>query len=141
MPIPLTTTFRRVRGREVLETQIRRRVDKLGAYASSILSARVLVELAERHRHDGNHIHVRINLAMRGETLVIDQRVSTRPTARARAEDKARKQDELGRDHQRANVAIREAFDAARRRLQDFERRRRGDVKVHVSGRRRALAL
>ena len=139
MPIPLTTTFRRVRGTEVLDNQIRKRLDKLGAYASSILSARVLVELAERHRHDGNHIHVRINLALRGETLVIDQRVSTRPTARARAEDKARKQDELGRDHKRANVAIREAFDAARRRLQDFERRRRGDVKTHAPARKRAL--
>jgi hypothetical protein len=136
MPIPLTTTFRRVRGTEGLESQIRKRVDKLGAYSSSVLSARVLVELAERHRHDGNHIHVRINLALRGETLVIDQRVSTRPTARARSEDKARKQDELGRDHKRANVAIREAFEAARRRLQDFERRRRGDVKAHAPGRK-----
>jgi hypothetical protein len=139
MPIPLTTTFRRVRGTEALGPQIRRRLDKLGASASSILSARVLVELAERHRHDGNHIHVRINLALRGETLVIDQRVSTRPTARARGEQKARKQDELGRDHKRANVAIREAFEAARRRLQDFERRRRGDVKTHAPALKRAL--
>ena len=139
MPIPLTTTFRRVRGTEAIERQIRQRIEKLSAYASSILSARVLVELAERHRHDGNHIHVRINLALRGETLVIDQRVSTRPTARARAEDKARKQDELGRDHKRANVAIREAFEAARRRVQDFERRRRGDVKTHAPARKRPL--
>jgi hypothetical protein len=139
MPIPLTTTFRRVRNSEALEAQIRLRVDKLGAYASSIVSARVLVELAERHRHDGNHIHVRINLALRGETLVIDQRVSTRPTARARGEAKARKQDELGRDHKRANVAIREAFEAARRRLQDFERRRRGEVKTHAPQRKRTL--
>jgi hypothetical protein len=140
MPIPLTTTFRRVRGTEVLATQIRKRVDKLGAYATSILSARVLVELAERHRHDGNHIHVRINLALRGETLVIDQRVSTRPTARANGEAKVRKQDELARDHKRAGVAIREAFEAARRRLQDRERRRRGDVKTHATRGEAALA-
>jgi hypothetical protein len=141
MPIPLRTTFRRVRGTEALESQIRKRVDKLEAYSSSILGARVLVELAERHHRDGNHVHARINLALRGETLVIDQRVSTRPTARARADQKVRKQHEIARDHRRAGVAIREAFEAARRRLQDFERRRRGDVKVHVSGRRRALAL
>lgn len=131
MPIPTTMTFRRVRGTEPLRDQIRERVDKLGTYGS-VLSARVLVELAERHRHDGNHVHVRINLALRGETLIVDQRVSTRPTARARAEDRLRKQDELARDHRRAKVAIREAFEAAQRRLQDRERRRRGDVKTHA---------
>ena len=135
MPIPLTTTFRRVRGTAPLQDQIRQRVEKLGTYGSSILSARVLVELAERHRHDGNHIHVRINLALRGETLVIDQRVSTRPTARARGDETVRKQDEPARDHRRARVAIREAFEAARRRLQDRERRRRGDVKTHAPAR------
>jgi ribosome-associated translation inhibitor RaiA len=141
MPISVTTTFRRVRGTEPLQKQIQERVEKLGTYGSSILGARVLVELAERHRHDGNHIHVRINLALRGETLVVDQRVSTRPTARARGDETVRKQDEIARDHRRAKVAIREAFDAARRRLQDRERRLRGDVKTHAPERRRALAL
>jgi hypothetical protein len=141
MAIPLTTTFRRIRGTDALQEQIRRRVDKLGTYGRAILGARVLVELAERHRHDGNHIHVRVNLALRGDTLVVDQRVSTRPTARARGDETVRKQDELARDHRRAAVAIREAFEAARRRLQDHERRRRGDVKTHAPARRRALAM
>jgi hypothetical protein len=32
-------------------------------------------------------------------------------------------------------VAIREAFDAARRKLEDYERRRRGEVKAHPRAR------
>ena len=34
--------------------------------------------------------------------------------------------------HHDVHVAIRDAFDAARRRVQDFARRRRGEVKSHV---------
>lgn len=141
MAIPLTTTFRRVRNTALLEAQIRERVDKLETYTAAILGARVLVELAERHHRDGNHIHVRVNLALSGDTIVVDQRVSTRPNARAHGDERARKQNEIDRDHRRAKVAVREAFEAARRRLQDHARRRRGDVKTHAPDRRRALAL
>ena len=41
------------------------------------------------------------------------------------------KADELDRTHTHAQVVLREAFDIARRRLQDHGRRRRGDVKTH----------
>lgn len=41
------------------------------------------------------------------------------------------KESEIERVHRYAHVAIREAFDVARRRLQDFAREQRGATKAH----------
>lgn len=41
------------------------------------------------------------------------------------------KDDEIESVHRYASVAIHEAFDAARRRLEDFAREQRGTVKAH----------
>lgn len=129
---PLTVTFRRLEGREVLESVIRERFDALGRYCPSIISGRVLVEPAERHRRAGNRYHVRIALTLPGEDVVIEHDASARPAARAQELAKTRKRDEPERDHRHLGVAVRDAFEAARRRLQDRTRRRRGDVKAHT---------
>ena len=43
------------------------------------------------------------------------------------------KEAEMDSVHRDARVAIHEAFNAARRRLQDFARRQRGAVKTHAT--------
>jgi hypothetical protein len=93
----------------------------------------VLVERADHHHRDGSRYRVRIDLAVPGEDIVIAHDASPRSGARQRAAQSLRKGDELERTHRRATVAIREAFEQARRRLQDYERRRRGQVKTHTS--------
>ena len=47
-------------------------------------------------------------------------------------QDAHHKDTELENGHQYVRVAVRQAFDAARRRLEDFAREQRGDVKTHV---------
>ena len=132
MHLPPTITFRRMRATDALEAEIRARLEKLDTYCPSIMAARVLVEQAERHHRDGNRYHIRLDLTVPGEEIVISHEASLRPDARALAARQTRKQDEPDRSHTDAGFAIREAFAAARRRLQDYVRRQRGSVKVHT---------
>jgi cold shock CspA family protein len=132
MHLPPTITVRGIREAEAIEAEVRKRLDKLGTYCPSIMGARVLIEPAERHHRDGNRFHVRIDLTVPGEEIVVSREASLRPDARARAVQSTRKQDEPDRVHKYPAVAIRDAFDVARRRLQDYVRRQRGAVKLHV---------
>jgi cold shock CspA family protein len=125
-------TFRRVPGSAAVEADVRKRLAKLDTYCPWIMGARVLIEPAERHHRDGNRYHVRIDLTVPDEEIVVSHEASLRPAARATAALKTRKQDEAGRAHRYLGVAVREAFALARRRLQDYARRRRGSVKAHA---------
>jgi cold shock CspA family protein/ribosome-associated translation inhibitor RaiA len=72
-------------------------------------SCRVAVELPHKHKHQGKHYNVRIDIRIpHGEVVV-------------------------NRDqHEDVYVALRDAFDAARRQLEDVLRRQRGATKVHA---------
>lgn len=126
-----TITLRRIRGAEDLDADIRARLARLERYYPAIITAYVLVELAARRHQGGNRYHVRIELALPGEDIAITRDASVRSDLRARKIDRARKSDEPDPGHRYAKVAVREAFETARRRLQDQARRRRGAVKAH----------
>lgn len=126
-----TITLRRIKGAEDLEADIRTRLAALERYYPALIGARVLVEHAARRHQGGNRYHVRIELTVPGEDLAITRDASIRSDLRAREIQRTRKQDEPDPGHRYAKVAIREAFEAARRRLQDFARRQRGAVKAH----------
>jgi cold shock CspA family protein len=132
MQLPPVITFRRLRGTNALDADIRTRLEQLERYAPGLMAARVLVEPAERHHRDGNRVHVRIDLTLPGGEVVVSHEASLRPTARALAAQRTWKSNEPDRAHTHAAFAVREAFAVARRRLQDRVRRRRGSVKVHV---------
>lgn len=112
MTIPTTITFRGLDASPVLEADIGKRVARLERFSRDIMSCRVVVESAERRHHQGNRFNVHVHLALRGAEIDVGQT----PTPDARHED--------------AYVAVGEAFDAARRRLEDHMRKRRGDVKT-----------
>jgi hypothetical protein len=131
-----TVNIRGTRNTGPLEAYTLEHLEKLQRYSASVTGARVLVEPADRRHRDGSRYHVRIDLTVPGEEIVITHDASPRSGARQRAARALRKSDELERTHRRASVAIREAFEHARRRLQDYERRRRGQVKTHT-GRRK----
>ncbi|HEX9813047.1 MAG TPA: HPF/RaiA family ribosome-associated protein [Burkholderiales bacterium] len=113
MQIPVQIVFRDMKPSPAVEVNIRARVDKLQRFYDRIMSCRVVVEQRHRHGHKGNPFHVRIDVTVPNDELV----VSRDPTQHQAHED--------------AYVAIRDAFDAIRRQLEDYVRRQRGDIKTH----------
>src|SRR5512134_1458650 len=108
MQIPLQISLHGIARSNALYNAIREKADKLERYYDRIMSCRVVLELAGRHKRKGKEFSVRIDLKVPGGELAI-----------------TREHDE---DLQ---VALRDAFDAARRRLEDYARDQRGDVKRH----------
>jgi ribosome-associated translation inhibitor RaiA len=114
MQLPLQVSFRHMEGSPVLEAIIREKAAKLDTFAARIMSCRVVVEPSGKHRRNGNEYGVRIDIKLpMGE-------VATTRKQGGRKESKD------------IRVAIREAFDAAARQLEDYVRMQRGDVKAHL---------
>jgi cold shock CspA family protein len=130
--IPTQITFRGFHPDDALEAAVRERVSWLQQFYEGIVRCRVLVEIPHRHRQDGRHFRVRIEATVPGGPPII---VSHEPSLHGRLQDvdetAHRKGDETGSGHRYAQVAVHEAFDAARRRLEDFAREQRGTVKAH----------
>lgn len=130
--IPTQITFRGLAHSDALEADIRERVASLEQFYAGIVRCRVLVEVPHRHRHDGRHFHVRIEATVPGEAAIV---VSHEPSLHGPMKDieeaAHRKETEIESVHRYARVAVHRAFDAARRRLQDFAREQRGAVKIH----------
>ena len=130
MQLTPSITFRGIDPSAALEAEIRTRIGKLETYYRSIIGCHVLVELAQRHHEAGNRYHVRIDLTVPGEVIVVAHDASLHATDQDIRLAKATKQDETDPERKHAFVAVREAFDIARRRLQDYARRQRGTVKA-----------
>jgi cold shock CspA family protein len=130
MKLPLQVTFRNTDPLEGVEACIRSQVAKLEIYYDRVMSCRVIVEVPHRHHHEGNQYHIRIDLTVPGGEVVVKKDASLHATEQQIDREKPTKCEEIHTSHKLVNVAIREAFEAARRRLQDYARRQRGDVKV-----------
>lgn len=115
MNVPLEIVFHHVDRSEALETAIRERAAKLEEFANDIVSCRVTVEGPHKHHRHGNLFAVRVDLRIAGSEIVASRDPSKNKT------------------HADAYVALRDAFRAARRQLQDRVRMRRGDTKRHTS--------
>ena len=132
--IPAQVTFRGFAHSDALEADVRERVAWLEQFYASIVRARVLVEMPHRHRHGGRHFHVRVELTVPGEPpIVVSHEPSSHGPLKDLEEDAHRKESEIESVHRYAGVAVHAAFDAARRRLQDVARERRGAVKARDS--------
>lgn len=123
-----TVTFHGLDRSDTLEADIRTRIGALETHYGSIIGCRVVVELAQRHHQSGNRYHVRIDLAVPGEHIAVAHEASLHATEQANEMEHATKNTEPDPERTHAFVAVREAFDIARRRLQDFaqQQRRRG---------------
>ena len=109
MQIPLQITIRDMEHSDALETHIRDKANKLDEYFDRIMSCRVVVEMPHKHHQQGKQFNVRIDIGVPGSEIVVN---------RDHAED--------------VYVALRDAFDAAKRQLEDYARKMRGDVKTHA---------
>jgi len=130
MQLTPTITFRGMEPSAALEADIRTRIAKLETYYHPIMGCRVIVEPGQRHHAAGNRYHVRIDLTVPGEEIVVAHDASLHGTAQDVDAERGRKAFESDPERKHVRVAIREAFDVARRRLQDYARRQRGTVKA-----------
>lgn len=109
MQSPLQITTRDIPHSEALENHIRQKVVKLETFYPHIMGCRVVIEVPHKHKHQGRQFNVRLDITVPGNELVVNR--------------------ESDGD---VYVALRDAFDAARRQLENFGRRQRGDVKTHA---------
>src|SRR6516162_1422778 len=131
MIIPVQVTFRNVASTPEVEEKIRTRAQKLEKFYSPITSCRVLVEAPARHRQKGYPFHIRIDLTVPEGEIVVKREPTLNPRAQDIGDERRRKQTETRPERKHLEVAIREAFHAARRRLEDHAREKRADVKTH----------
>ncbi len=107
-------TFRDMPVSPAVEARVAERVAALEQLHPRITSCQVVVEAHHRHQRKGRLYHVTVHIVVpEGEVVV----------SRDPAEHHA---------HEDVYVAVRDAFDAAERRLQDRVRRLRGTVKQHA---------
>ena len=132
MQLTPTVTFRGLERSEALESDILTRLRKLDTYYPRMMAGRVLVELVHRHHESGNRYHVRIDLTVPGDRIVVSHEAGLHATAQDVDTERLTKAAESDPERKHAAVAVREAFDVARRRLQDYARRQRGAVKTAV---------
>jgi cold shock CspA family protein len=130
--LPVQVTFRGLEHTDALDAHVREHVAWLEQFYPRLMRCRVLLEIPHRHRHDGRHVHVRVELTVPGYDPIV---ISHEPTLHASLKDAEapahRKDDEIENVHRYAEVAVHDAFNAARRRLEDIAREQRGMVKTH----------
>lgn len=113
LPVPLQITFKDIDSSDAVEANIREKVEKLERFSNHLMSCRVVVEAPHRHGHKGKLYNIGIDLGLVGGELAVSH------------------QGPLDHAHEDIYVAIRDAFDAAVRQLEDYDRKRRGKVKAH----------
>lgn len=119
MTTPVHVTFRDLAVNPTLEALIHERAEALRETFKQVHSCRVLVEIPHRHHRSGNRYHVRVELTVPGDTIV----VSHQPSLRAPTCDEdvtPTKSAEVDAENRDGGLAIREAFDIAKRRLHEF---------------------
>lgn len=112
MQVPLQITVRDMPHSDALDARIREKADKLAEFSPEITSCRVSVEKSRKHHRQGHHFQVTVDVRVPGRELVANQ---------AHDED--------------VYVALRDAFDAIRRQVEDHIRVKRGFVKAHATPR------
>lgn len=113
MKLPLQVTFRHMQPDPAAETLVREKAAGLDRFAAQIMSCRVVVELAGKHHLHGNQYEVHLDIKVPGREIA----VSREPGQHAEYRDLA--------------IALRDAFDAAKRKLEDYVRVQRREVKSH----------
>jgi cold shock CspA family protein/ribosome-associated translation inhibitor RaiA len=104
MQLPVQITFRKMTPSPAVEAHIRERADALDRSFGRIMACRVVVEASAGRHRKGKLFHLRVDLTVPGREH---------------------------HGHEDIQVAVRDAFDAVRRQLEDHARVSRGDIKTH----------
>jgi len=118
MQTPIQITVRDMPHSTALDEHIRAEAAKLEQYFSPITSCRIVTESPHKHHHQGRQFVVRLDITVPGREIVINH------------------------DHDEdVYLALRHAFDAAKRQLEGYARIRRGETRTRQEGARRRRAL
>jgi cold shock CspA family protein/ribosome-associated translation inhibitor RaiA len=109
MQRPLQITSRDFVLTDPMRAMIEKRAEALEQYFGRLTGCHVVIEAPVHHHRRGGPFNVRIDSVHQGQSLSVNKQGT----------------DDLA-------VAIREAFDSARRRLEDHLHELRGDVKTHT---------
>jgi hypothetical protein len=131
MTRPIDIEFHGIQPTEWIEADIRRRAVKLDTFCRNILSCRVTVDRPHRHHLAGNRFQLRIDVMVPGGEISVSRAATWHAPVRDRHVRAWAKEFEVEGRRKDVQLVVREAFDVARRRLQDFVRRQRGEVKTH----------
>ena len=113
MQLPLQVVFRDIPHSDAVENAIKKKAEKLEQFYDQIMSCRVSIEMPHSHHHKGKLYRIRIDLKVPDREIVVE---------RSPKEHHA---------HEDIYVAIRDAFNAVSRQLQQFVDKRRGKTKSH----------
>ncbi|MDR2240454.1 MAG: ribosome-associated translation inhibitor RaiA [Zoogloeaceae bacterium] len=105
-------TFKDFPHSDAVETHIREKVAKLETFYPHIIGCHVTVELPHRHHQQGKLHNVRIDMKVPGGVIAVNRD-----------------------QHEDLYVALRDAFDAAKRQVEEHGQRQRGDVKRRANTR------
>jgi len=108
MRLPLQVTFRNIPSSEAIEMHIKEKAAKLDRFYDRIMSCRVVVDSTQRRQRQGKLFGVRIDITVPRKELAVTRE-----------------------ENEDVYIAVRDAFDAASRRLEEHGRRERGDTKSH----------
>jgi ribosome-associated translation inhibitor RaiA len=111
--LPLQITFRHMDPSPALADRIRTLVSRLEKFDARITHCHVIVTPPPRHRRHGALYDFHIDIGLPDQVIAVRRAHSGAPA------------------HEDPYVALRDAFRAARRKLEDYRRTRRGDIKNH----------
>ncbi len=114
MNFPLDITFRDMESSPAIEEAVRRWAEKLGRVHDRIVRCHVVIERPHQHQHQGQLLRIAITISVPGPDIAV-----SRNTGRIGA-------------HEDFHVALRDAFLAARRQLEDRARRMRVNGRARV---------
>ena len=106
MRTPLQINFHGMDTSPALETLIRDKTTKLEQFHPNVTGCRVVIDKPHHHKQQGEHFIVSVDVSVPGSNIVANHA-----------------------HHEDVNVALRDAFVAARRQLEEHAVRMRGDVK------------
>lgn len=115
MQIPVQIAFRGMDSSPALEARINAKAEKLEQYHDRITSCRVVVEAPHQRSRKGKLYVITVDVTVPGAELVVNT-------------EKRNHQS-----HEDVYVALRDAFNAMTRQLEEHARETRGQVKTHES--------
>lgn len=114
MQTPLQVTFHNMATSAAVESDVRGWTDELETIFDGITECQVLIDLPHQHHQQGRLFRVRIDLHVPGKHIIV---------GRSPDED---------RSHENVHVAIRDAFEAAIRQLDEYVGRRKAEAGPHA---------
>jgi ribosome-associated translation inhibitor RaiA len=106
-PFPINIVFRDFAPTESIHNSVYDQIERLLPFHRKISSCQVAISEPHRHKNNGRIYHIGIKLGLRGRPVYITR------------------EPEQNAEHEDIYIAIRHAFDAAKKRLQSLTEKRR----------------